>query len=212
MRGTAVFALAGALAATAAVAEERRELGAHEHGHSTLTIAVEGTRVAMELSAPGADIVGFEHAAETDEQKAARGAGQGGSSPIRWPCSSCRPPPAAGSRRPWSSSRPKSTSTRKEHARRRSRARGEASTRTRAMPSSMPIRARLRRPGRALARSPSPSSMRSRRRGGRGHRCSPSAGRASYEVERAAATPRARRAHVSGMRPSPPECRPRAGR
>jgi hypothetical protein len=71
MRSTAALALAGALATTAAVAEERRELGVHEHGHSTLAIAVEGTRVAMELTAPGVDIVGFEHGASTDEEKAA---------------------------------------------------------------------------------------------------------------------------------------------
>jgi 3-phosphoglycerate kinase len=50
---------------------ERRELGAHEHGHSVLNIAIEGDRIEMELMAPGVDIVGFEHAAETDEHKAA---------------------------------------------------------------------------------------------------------------------------------------------
>ena len=50
---------------------ERRELGAHEHGHSVLNIAIEGDRIEMELMAPGMDIVGFEHAAETDEHKAA---------------------------------------------------------------------------------------------------------------------------------------------
>ena len=52
-------------------AEERRELGAHEHGHSTLNIAIEGERVLMELEAPGMDIVGFEHAATSDEDRAA---------------------------------------------------------------------------------------------------------------------------------------------
>jgi Protein of unknown function (DUF2796) len=66
--------IAGTLAilATGGVgAEERRELGAHEHGHSTLNIAIEGTSVAMELIAPGADIVGFEHEAESAQDKAA---------------------------------------------------------------------------------------------------------------------------------------------
>ncbi|MFA5901972.1 MAG: DUF2796 domain-containing protein [Hyphomicrobium sp.] len=48
-----------------------RELGAHVHGHGTLNIAVEDKRVSMELEAPGMDIVGFEHAASTDDQKAA---------------------------------------------------------------------------------------------------------------------------------------------
>ncbi|MEZ5933653.1 MAG: DUF2796 domain-containing protein [Alphaproteobacteria bacterium] len=59
-------------AASFALAEgEKRELGAHEHGHSALNIAIEGGRVEMELTAPGADIVGFEHAASTAEDKAA---------------------------------------------------------------------------------------------------------------------------------------------
>jgi hypothetical protein len=50
---------------------QHRELGPHQHGHGTLNIAVEGGRVSMELDAPGADIVGFEHAAKTKVQKAA---------------------------------------------------------------------------------------------------------------------------------------------
>ncbi len=49
---------------------ESRELGAHEHGSGTLLIAIEGNRVAMELEAPGADIVGFEYAASTEEDRA----------------------------------------------------------------------------------------------------------------------------------------------
>jgi hypothetical protein len=52
-------------------AEEHRELGAHEHGVGRLNIAIEGKRVSMELEVPGADIVGFEHAASTATQKAA---------------------------------------------------------------------------------------------------------------------------------------------
>lgn len=48
-----------------------RELGAHEHGVGRLGIAVEGERIAIELEAPGADIVGFEHAAERPEDRAA---------------------------------------------------------------------------------------------------------------------------------------------
>lgn len=65
-------ALAAAVSVHAAVAEEaHRELGAHVHGHGTLNIAIENDTVAMELEAPGMDLVGFEHAAETDAQKAA---------------------------------------------------------------------------------------------------------------------------------------------
>lgn len=52
-------------------AEEHREMGAHEHGHGTLNIAVEGSAISLELDVPGSDIVGFEHDAETPEQKAA---------------------------------------------------------------------------------------------------------------------------------------------
>jgi hypothetical protein len=59
------------LALPAAAAAQHRELGAHEHGRGTLNIAVEGSRVSMELEVPGADIVGFEHAAKTRKQKAA---------------------------------------------------------------------------------------------------------------------------------------------
>lgn len=51
--------------------EDHRALGAHVHGHGTLNVAVEDKRVSMELEAPGMDIVGFEHAAKTDAQKAA---------------------------------------------------------------------------------------------------------------------------------------------
>ncbi|MGJ8627422.1 MAG: DUF2796 domain-containing protein [Sulfitobacter sp.] len=54
----------------ALLAQETRDLGAHEHGHSALNIAIEGAQVAMELEAPGADIVGFEYEAETAEDRA----------------------------------------------------------------------------------------------------------------------------------------------
>ena len=57
--------------AAAWATDERRELGAHEHGHGSFNIAIEGKKVAMELVAPGADIVGFEHKAKTSKQKAA---------------------------------------------------------------------------------------------------------------------------------------------
>lgn len=67
----AAIALALALAPGGpAGASERRELGAHVHGQGTLTIAVEGGTVEMELEAPGADIAGFEHAARTPEDRA----------------------------------------------------------------------------------------------------------------------------------------------
>jgi hypothetical protein len=60
------------LLAIPAFAEDgHRELGPHVHGHGTLNIAIEGKRVAMELEVPGMDIVGFEHAPSTDDQKVA---------------------------------------------------------------------------------------------------------------------------------------------
>lgn len=63
-----------ALAAPPAGAEDaaKRQLGAHVHGQGQLDIAIEDGRIAMELEAPGADIAGFEHAASTDADKAAR--------------------------------------------------------------------------------------------------------------------------------------------
>jgi hypothetical protein len=53
----------------AAHAQERREAGPHQHGHGTLNIAIEGSRVSMELEVPGSDIVGFEYAAKTKIQR-----------------------------------------------------------------------------------------------------------------------------------------------
>lgn len=58
--------------ASMALAEgSKREVGKHEHGHSAVNIAIEGGRVEMELIAPGSDIVGFEHAATSEADKAA---------------------------------------------------------------------------------------------------------------------------------------------
>jgi hypothetical protein len=58
------------LAAFPAFAQEPRQMDAHEHGVGTLNIAIDGTKVAMEFHAPGADIVGFEYAAESDADRA----------------------------------------------------------------------------------------------------------------------------------------------
>ena len=59
------------LIALPAFAEGTRELDSHEHGVGELNIAIEGKTIAMELHAPGADIVGFEYAAKSDEDRAA---------------------------------------------------------------------------------------------------------------------------------------------
>lgn len=54
-----------------ASAEDAHQHDAHVHGTGALDIAIEGNLVAMELRAPGADIVGFEHAAHSEEDEAA---------------------------------------------------------------------------------------------------------------------------------------------
>ena len=46
-------------------------MDAHEHGVGELNIAFDGGTVAMEFHAPGADIVGFEYKAESEEDRAA---------------------------------------------------------------------------------------------------------------------------------------------
>jgi hypothetical protein len=58
-----------ALSLCQATAEAERQLGAHEHGHGTLSLAIEDQTINMELRVPGADIVGFEHKAEAAEDK-----------------------------------------------------------------------------------------------------------------------------------------------
>ena len=65
------FLIATAITATPVIAEETRQLDAHEHGVGQLDIAIEGQQIAMELHAPGADIVGFEYAAESAKDLAA---------------------------------------------------------------------------------------------------------------------------------------------
>ncbi len=65
------LSLIALIAATPALAEDTRELDVHEHGVGALNIAIEGTTVAMEFHAPGADIVGFEYTAEIDADLAA---------------------------------------------------------------------------------------------------------------------------------------------
>jgi hypothetical protein len=70
MRTVSIAVLGLGLAAGVGHAQQR-QLGAHEHGRGTLNLAIEGARVGLELEVPGADIVGFEHAAKTPRQKAA---------------------------------------------------------------------------------------------------------------------------------------------
>ncbi|NHI01972.1 DUF2796 domain-containing protein [Oceanimonas sp. MB9] len=47
------------------------QLGVHEHGFGQLNLAQDGNHLVLELFAPAADIVGFEHNPTTSEDKAA---------------------------------------------------------------------------------------------------------------------------------------------
>ncbi len=67
---TKIIPVVLAVLASPAIAEGTRELDSHEHGVGELNIAFEGNTVAMEFHAPGADIVGFEYAAESAEDRA----------------------------------------------------------------------------------------------------------------------------------------------
>ncbi|CAN0533995.1 unnamed protein product, partial [Laminaria digitata] len=64
---TALFVSSTPISADAA----ERHHHAHEHGVSEAKLALEGDKVEIELRSPGADIVGFEHPAATDADKAA---------------------------------------------------------------------------------------------------------------------------------------------
>ncbi len=70
MRLSLIFGLSILTSVTTAIASEtKRDLAAHEHGVGKLNIAFEKSEIAMELEAPGADIVGFEHHAESTEDR-----------------------------------------------------------------------------------------------------------------------------------------------
>ena len=71
MRAFALAAAAALVLAVPLVAQAQRELGAHRHGHGTVNLAIEGARVLIELEAPGADIVGFEHAPRSAAEREA---------------------------------------------------------------------------------------------------------------------------------------------
>ncbi|MGL1560243.1 zinc uptake protein ZrgA [Vibrio parahaemolyticus] len=54
---------------TVATAEEYRQHSVHVHGHVEFNIAQDGSDLLLEITAPGADVVGFEHAPENAEQE-----------------------------------------------------------------------------------------------------------------------------------------------
>ena len=55
----------------ATAGEGHRQLSAHEHGRGSLGVVIDGATHVLELEAPGADIVGFEHKARTKAQERA---------------------------------------------------------------------------------------------------------------------------------------------
>lgn len=72
--GSTVYAIIGVIGATLTVSPafgSERELDAHQHGHGVLNIAIEDKTLWIELEAPGADIVGFEHPVSSREDKVA---------------------------------------------------------------------------------------------------------------------------------------------
>ena len=58
-------------ASDAPAEEPVRSASAHVHGKVNLAIVVDGSTITIELESPMYNLVGFEHAPETDEQKAA---------------------------------------------------------------------------------------------------------------------------------------------
>lgn len=51
-------------------AEERRQADAHVHGQAELSMALDGEALQVELHSPLANLTGFEHSPETDEERA----------------------------------------------------------------------------------------------------------------------------------------------
>jgi hypothetical protein len=70
---TLILCILAWLPAAMALAEEaeHREHGPHEHGVAELNVALDGDVLWLELSSPAMNIVGFEHAPSSPEQKAA---------------------------------------------------------------------------------------------------------------------------------------------
>lgn len=50
--------------------DEHASLGAHEHGNASLNIALEGNTLELELDSPAMNLLGFEHAAKSADDRA----------------------------------------------------------------------------------------------------------------------------------------------
>ena len=67
MRKSIYYSLILSAMMSVATAEETRQVDKHEHGVGELNIAIEGNSINLEFMIPGADIVGFEYEAKSDE-------------------------------------------------------------------------------------------------------------------------------------------------
>lgn len=61
--------LVPALASAFVLAGVGTSAAQHRHGHAELSVAVDGPQLVVVLEAPSGDLVGFERAAETDEER-----------------------------------------------------------------------------------------------------------------------------------------------
>ena len=61
--------VAGIILATSLFTSVALAQSAHVHGEGRVNIAIEGDSLFLQLESPGADIVGFEHAARSEQEK-----------------------------------------------------------------------------------------------------------------------------------------------
>ena len=72
MKPSILAVVIGMTVSATAIAEDHfRSHDAHVHGEVEVNIAQDGQELLVEVTAPGADVVGFEHAPQTPEQVAA---------------------------------------------------------------------------------------------------------------------------------------------
>ena len=72
MKHTSIALLVGfALSAPSMAEDSYRSHDAHVHGHVEVNIAQDGEELLLEVTAPGSDIVGFEHAPTNKQEQAA---------------------------------------------------------------------------------------------------------------------------------------------
>ena len=68
---TAALLSTALLSTSVTHAQTTRSHDAHVHGHGALNVVLDGDDLIMEFEVPGQDVVGFEHEARTDADKAA---------------------------------------------------------------------------------------------------------------------------------------------